>query len=102
MAVSSTKHILLHSRDHRYVPFRNTQKLPDRLSTSVSDNLAYVGAWNAFALQANVRASKMFPPLDLTLIKRPSINQDTKDAMTAFVKKKPAVFSPLPNLHSKL
>jgi len=63
VAVVGTKQILLHSRDH-----------------SVQDNLEYVAAWNAFALQSS----------------------DTTDCMAAFKTKKNPSFSPLPDIKSKL
>lgn len=55
VAVSSAKHLITHSRDHRYVP--PTSLFCRRVGNcldSVPENLAYTGAWNAAALMTNV------------------------------------------------
>ena len=64
VAVSSSKHLLTHSRDHRFLKsfplsfstrlLKITHFFSFSLSSSVPENLAYTSTWNAAALKTNV------------------------------------------------
>ena len=63
IAVSSSKHLLTHSRDHRSEisplslpssPIYSTCSFSTSFLSSVPENLAYTSAWNAAALMTNV------------------------------------------------
>lgn len=63
IAVSGSKHLITHARDHRFVfnPLIEIAWYLKNEFRSVPENLAYTGAWNAHALMTNVRR------LDVTL-----------------------------------
>jgi delta(3,5)-delta(2,4)-dienoyl-CoA isomerase len=73
IAVSSSKHLLTHSRDHRYeslpcssgmlviffLSFLKQKYSTNQLfSSSVPENLAYTSTWNGAALMTNVSFQK--------------------------------------------
>ncbi|KAL0959102.1 hypothetical protein HGRIS_014400 [Hohenbuehelia grisea] len=73
-AVASTKHLLLHSRDH-----------------TVTENLSYTATWNGAGLQAKV-GQPQFLQTGLVTHRFP---QDTPDSLRAVLRKTTAEYAPL-------
>lgn len=98
IATVGTKHILVHSRDHRYYwprsdPFQRDILIQTHSPSSVSQNLEYVATWNQVMLQSDVSHCVLCCNCGTE-----SVLQDVKDSITSFTSKKAPVYKSIPKL----